>query len=294
MSKLTGPLIYLGGLVILLFLSALLIKNKAFYPLLFFATLYCMALNFIVSRRWPSSRFQQSRIDYKDSFIIAFSAFLLNEIIFNPSINWISSELSNKFLPTEYMEAVRIAPFWLQIFLALFVFEGLSYLTHRFTHWAGPLWQRAHSVHHEQTSFGVSLAFRFGYADHFFNNLVKVVFLQFFQVSQEAFLVIMVTGIYVSFMIHLNTSLKFGLINGLLNTSDSHIWHHDSERRVNYAGGLLMIFDKIGGTYYCPDTAPERVGIDGVTRARSAWETLSLRPLCRPGTDGAPAQDRLR
>ena len=120
---------------------------------------------------------------------------------------------------------------------------------------------------------------RFPYAEYFVYQMTRVVILQLTQIDSSVVVAAMVLSLYGSIFCHANTSLPFGFLNRFFNTPEVHLWHHDVDLRVNYSFGILVIFDKIAGTYYSPGFGPSQLGIDGVDERRSGLETMLLRPL---------------
>jgi sterol desaturase/sphingolipid hydroxylase (fatty acid hydroxylase superfamily) len=243
------------------------------------AYLLSVAVAVGISILWPGDRFRETSRDLGEALVICGVGLITTHLFFGPWSTQLSGLITEKFLGQDFRATMRNLPLWLALPLALFIFEGVGYLLHRLSHFSGPLWDRVHSVHHEPRAFGVALAMRFPYAEYFVYQMTRVVILQLTQIDSSVVVAAMVLSLYGSIFCHANTSLPFGFLNRFFNTPEVHLWHHDVDLRVNYSFGILVIFDKIAGTYYSPGFGPSQLGIDGVDERRSGLETMLLRPL---------------
>lgn len=276
MLKVIGPTIYISSAATVLLISTLMGQAGMFklqFPAVY---LFSVAINALTTRYWPSENHKESRREFLDALIITTFSFGTTHLLFGPWANSIASWLST-LLSNSYIEAARGTPVWITFFIALFCYEAFGYIYHRVTHTWEPLWRRIHSVHHEPETFGVALLLRLSYAEFFILQMTRVVILKACGIDPPIIISVMVISIYGGIIAHTNTSLKYGFLNKFFNTPNVHIWHHGQGTRANYSFGILIVFDRLAGTYYCPESSPARLGIDGTMRKRSSWETLALR-----------------
>ena len=169
----------------------------------------------------------------------------------------------------EWIEEFRIVSIdmsswlhWLMLFLSL---EFFYYWMHRMSHEVRWLWA-SHSVHHSPLSITFSGAYRLS-----ITNLLSGLFLFFtplyiigFPVWSVA--VMLSINLLYQFWLHTEIIPRLGFLEGILNTPSNHRVHHSIEPEYidKNHGGVLMIFDRIFGTYAAekPDQ-PIRYGLIG-------------------------------
>ncbi len=281
MRKLLGPVIYLLGMLLVLAATIQFIRLEWLTGVFAAAYLLSVAVTSLISTLWPGERFRESYVELGEALVICGVGVSATHLFFGPWSLQLSGFISEYFLGQGFRTTMRSLPVWLAFPLALLIFEGAGYLLHRLSHCSGPLWNRVHSVHHEPRAFGVALAMRFPYAEYFLYQMTRVLILQLTQIEYSVVIAAMVLSLYGSIFCHANTSLRFGVLNQFFNTPEVHLWHHDVELRVNYSFGVLVLFDRITGTYYSPGFAPGQLGIDGVDERRSGLQTMLLQPLRR-------------
>ena len=156
--------------------------------------------------------------------------------------------------------------------VAILLADLSYYWMHRTEHKYRCLWA-LHSVHHSSEDFNLSVAFRLsvfeGAIEWIF--LVPMVVLGFnpFQVIVAFILIAQYQA-----WIHTEHISKLSWLEGWLNTPSSHRVHHGSNTRYldcNY-GGVLMIWDRLFGTYRCED---ERV-VYGLTKNINSNNPLKI------------------
>ncbi len=157
-------------------------------------------------------------------------------------------------------------------------------LPHRqLPHWKSA-WERSHSVHHAPHAYGAAIAIRSALPDYFAVHLTRALALHIAHFDPSVSVTAMVLPVHGTIACHVNTSLRFGPLNLVLNTPNVHLWHHDAELRVNYSIGILVVFDQLAGAYYCPRSGCPRMGADDIAPSRSVWEVLTLKPPHRFGS----------
>jgi sterol desaturase/sphingolipid hydroxylase (fatty acid hydroxylase superfamily) len=170
---------------------------------------------------------------------------------------------------------------------AVLLADFCYYVEHRAAHRAGWLWKLYHAVHHSSPDYTVATAYRVS----FVNQLVAPLF--YLPCVLAGFEPMLVLALQV-FTIHYQAWVHTGAIGRLpfadawLNTPANHRMHHDAEmsaRGVNF-GGILMIWDRLFGTY----AAPRPVRAFGIAGAPTPgnWRELYTAPFA---SDGAARRD---
>ncbi len=144
-------------------------------------------------------------------------------------------------------------------YVALFLgLEFCYYWYHRAAHEVYLLWA-THSTHHSPNEMTLSAAYRLGWLP--FLSFSWVFFLPLVLIGFSPIAVFTMLSINLMYQFWLHTKLigKLSWIEGILNTPSAHRVHHASNSDYldkNY-GGILMIFDRIFGTY-----VPEKEGLE--------------------------------
>jgi sterol desaturase/sphingolipid hydroxylase (fatty acid hydroxylase superfamily) len=143
---------------------------------------------------------------------------------------------------------------WWTIGFLFIALEFAYYWYHRASHQINVMWA-THSTHHSPNEMVFASAIRLGWTPllsftwMFFLPLVWIGF-----TTTEVFGMLSLNLLY-QFLVHTRLIGKLGFIEGILNTPSAHRVHHASNEEYldkNY-GGVLMIYDRLFGTY-----APER------------------------------------
>lgn len=134
------------------------------------------------------------------------------------------------------------------------------YLLHRFEF----LWQ-IHKIHHAQKTLGFASNRHFHWLEYLVFRSVGYVPLNMIGFSLESyFLVTMWMGYLLGFLSHSNVKLRWGILNYLLITPDTHFWHHAKNvphrYGVNFASNLV-IWDQLFGVFYLPKDEEPELGI---------------------------------
>lgn len=138
-------------------------------------------------------------------------------------------------------------PAYVALFFAL---EFAYYWFHRASHRVR-FWWLTHSVHHSPNEFTLSTAYRLGWTGRLTLMLVFFVPLAALGFPPVMIVVALAINLLYQFWIHAEWIPKLGPLEGILNTPSAHRVHHASNVEyldANY-GGVLMIFDRMFGTY---------------------------------------------
>ena len=187
-------------------------------------------------------------------------------------------------------------PLWAQVILAMVVAEFGLYWAHRLAHTV-PLFWRFHAVHHSVKRLWIVNQGRFHLGDIFESLLISQPFLLLAGAPMEALLWVSAITTYIGILTHCNVEMRFGPLNLVFNTPQTHRWHHSIDRAEgdrNF-GESLLIFDHVFGTYFCPKdrVAPETIGIAdnmpksflGQVAAPFQWRRLQSRDPRQPAHD---------
>ncbi|MPZ30930.1 MAG: sterol desaturase family protein [Rhodospirillales bacterium] len=136
------------------------------------------------------------------------------------------------------------------ILLLFFGLEFLYYWYHRFSHTTRWFWS-GHSPHHSPNQLNLSAAYRLGWFGRltgstlFFTPLVLLGF------TPTVVLASLVLNLLYQFWLHTDWIPRLGRLEGIFNTPSNHRVHH--ARNPEYLdanfGGVLVIFDRLFGTY---------------------------------------------
>ena len=144
-------------------------------------------------------------------------------------------------------------PIWMQAVLMILVVDFLRYWLHRAAHENKTLW-RLHAVHHSVEQLYWLNTARF-------HPLEKAL-----QMSLDSlpFLLMGVDGKVLAlyylayatngFFQHCNIRLRYGVLNYIVGSAETHRWHHSRlprESNANY-GNTVIVWDLLFGTWYLP------------------------------------------
>jgi len=139
---------------------------------------------------------------------------------------------------------------------AFFAVEFAYYWLHRFGHEIRWMWA-SHSVHHSPTSITFSGAYRLAVTGIFSGMFVFFLPLMILGFSPKMIFTIFALNLIYQFFLHTELIPKLGFLEKILNTPSHHRVHHAINEQYidkNY-GGILIIFDRMFGTYAVEDSA---------------------------------------
>ncbi|WP_417522935.1 sterol desaturase family protein [Marinovum sp.] len=156
-------------------------------------------------------------------------------------------------------------PLWLEMILAVLIFDFAIWLQHLVTHKVPLLW-RLHRVHHADVEFDVTTAIRFHPVEIALSMLLKIGLVYLIGPAAWAVVIFEVLLNGTAMFNHSNLRLPLGLdalLRRVLVTPDMHRVHHSVQRHEhdsNY-GFSLSLWDHIFRTY----RAQPEEGHDGMT-----------------------------
>ena len=183
-------------------------------------------------------------------------------------------------------------PFWVQLVEAFVLSDFLSYWAHRWLH-GRQLWA-FHAIHHGVVEMDWLSTIR--------NHPVNVVVQRFVLTAPLLLLGFPVAAILTlapfsaiyNIFTHANVNWRYGPLRYVFVSPLMHRWHHTPEAQgcnSNY-GEALAIWDVLFGTFYLPDGAPKRLGLDEAPPEDVIGQTIwPARYFLRRAPSLAPAEE---
>ncbi|MEM8917497.1 MAG: sterol desaturase family protein [Pseudomonadota bacterium] len=145
---------------------------------------------------------------------------------------------------------------WWTVGLALLAADFVYYWEHRIAHEVRLFWTQ-HAVHHSSRHMNTTVAIRFG---PFEGAISAALHFPLILIGFPAELVFFGILVVLAYQVWIHTELidKLGFLDGILNTPANHRVHHACDDKYidkNY-GGILIIWDRIFGTYQREEEAP--------------------------------------
>lgn len=153
-------------------------------------------------------------------------------------------------------------PIWLQIIEIYTATDIIGYWTHRLFH-RGKWWP-FHAVHHSSEDLDWLSSVRLHPVNDLVSKFCQVTPLLLLGFNPFATLSAAPFFTLYAILLHAAVDWDFGPLRGVITSPVFHRWHHSKDREAwdkNF-GGLLVIWDRIFGTYYMPKgRVPENFGI---------------------------------
>ena len=153
-------------------------------------------------------------------------------------------------------------PIAAQVVLMVLAVDFMRYWLHRASHTFMPLW-RLHEVHHSPDLLYMLNVGRF-------HPLEKV--LQF-SLDTVPFVLLgvappVIAGYFLAYSVngffqHSNLRLRYGWLNHIVGSAETHRWHHARDPKTGYCnfGNTVIIWDHLFGTWYLPKARALDIGI---------------------------------
>jgi ornithine lipid hydroxylase len=173
-------------------------------------------------------------------------------------------------------------PIWLQAILMVLVVDFFRYWLHRAAHENDTLW-RIHSVHQSVEQLYWLNTARF----HPLEKALQMSLdsLPFLLMGVDARVLSLYYLAYATngFFQHCNVRLRYGILNYVVGSAETHRWHHSrvpKESNANY-GNTVIIWDLLFGTWYLPkEREVESLGLQDPAYPKS-FLTLMRAPFRR-------------
>ena len=184
-------------------------------------------------------------------------------------------------------------PLFGQALLMVLAVDFLRYWLHRACHGFAPLW-RLHEVHHSPDILYTLNVGRFHPLEkvlHFSLDTVPFVLLGVApEVVAAYFLFYAVNG----FFQHSNLQLRYGLLNYLVGSAETHRWHHARDLKLascNF-GNTTIVWDVLFGTWYLPRDRSLEIGIPDRHYPKDFWSQMFI-PFRKGQSPGRSLRSRI-
>jgi sterol desaturase/sphingolipid hydroxylase (fatty acid hydroxylase superfamily) len=160
--------------------------------------------------------------------------------------------------------SVASLPGAIQVVVLFVLIDFSAWIGHYWLHRFEFLWQ-FHKIHHAQKTLGFASNRHFHWMEYLVFKPVGYIPLSMIGFSVESFFfVTMWMGYFLGFLSHSNVKIRWGFLNHLFITPDTHFWHHAKNvphrYGVNFAS-VLVIWDQIFGVFYLPKNEQPELGI---------------------------------
>ena len=173
-------------------------------------------------------------------------------------------------------------PIWLQAMLMILVVDFLRYWLHRAAHENDTLW-RLHSVHHSVEQLYWLNTARFHPLEKALQMVLDSLPFLLMQVDAKVLALYYIAYATNGFFQHCNIRLRYGVLNYIVGSAETHRWHHSRvprESNANY-GNTVIVWDLIFGTWYLPrEREITDLGLQDATYPKS-FLTLMRAPFRR-------------
>lgn len=168
-------------------------------------------------------------------------------------------------------------PLWAQVLAMVLAVDFLRYWVHRACHTWMPLW-RLHEVHHSPDILYTLNVGRFHPLEKLLHFACDGLPFLLLGVAPEVlagyFLLYAVNG----FFQHSNLRLRYGWLNYVVGSAETHRWHHarDPRRAQCNFGNTVILWDLLFGTWYLPkDGAALDIGIMDRGYPKGFWAQMA-------------------
>lgn len=144
-------------------------------------------------------------------------------------------------------------PIWTQAVLMVFVVDLLRYWLHRAAHENKTLW-RLHAVHHSVEQLYWLNTVRFHPLEKALQMSLDSLPFLLMAVDPKVLALYYVAYATNGFFQHCNIRLRYGPLNYIVGSAETHRWHHSrepAESNANY-GNTVIVWDVLFGTWYLP------------------------------------------
>lgn len=167
-------------------------------------------------------------------------------------------------------------PVWLQAVLMILVVDLLRYWLHRAAHENDTLW-RLHSVHHSVRQLYWLNTARF----HFIEKTMQMMLdsLPFLLMAVDPVVLSLYYIAYATngFFQHCNIDVRYGILNYIVGSAETHRWHHSRiprESNANY-GNTVIVWDLVFGTWFLPrEGSVQALGLQDPSYPKSFWALM--------------------
>ena len=160
---------------------------------------------------------------------------------------------------------------WIQAVLMVFAVDFLRYWLHRAAHENDTLW-RLHSVHHSVEQLYWLNTARFHPLEKALQMALDSLPFLLMRVDPRVLALYYLAYATNGFFQHCNIKLRYGPLNYIVGSAETHRWHHSRlarESNANY-GNTVIIWDVLFGTWYLPkEREVDHLGLQDPTYPKS-------------------------
>lgn len=144
-------------------------------------------------------------------------------------------------------------PLWAQALTMVLAVDFLRYWLHRFSHENDTLW-RLHSVHHSVEQLYWLNTGRFHPIEKALQMSLDSVPFLLMGVAPEVLSLYYLSYATNGFFQHCNIDVRYGVLNYIVGSAETHRWHHSREPRESNAnyGNTVIVWDLLFGTWFLP------------------------------------------
>ncbi len=144
-------------------------------------------------------------------------------------------------------------PLWSQALLMVMAVDFLRYWLHRMCHENDTLW-RLHAVHHSVEQLYWLNTGRFHPLEKTLQMLLDSVPFLLMGVAPEVLALYYLSYATNGFFQHCNIDVRYGFLNYVVGSAETHRWHHSREPRESNAnyGNTVIVWDVLFGTWFLP------------------------------------------
>jgi sterol desaturase/sphingolipid hydroxylase (fatty acid hydroxylase superfamily) len=154
-------------------------------------------------------------------------------------------------------------PIWLQAVLMVLAVDFMRYWLHRFSHENDTMW-KLHSVHHSVEQLYWLNTGRFHPIEKTLQMSLDSLPFVLMGVDPQVLALYYLSYATNGFFQHCNIELRYGVLNYIVGSAETHRWHHSREPRESNAnyGNTVIVWDLLFGTWFLPnDRGPEAIGL---------------------------------
>ncbi|MEN0060626.1 MAG: sterol desaturase family protein [Myxococcota bacterium] len=153
---------------------------------------------------------------------------------------------------------------WFTALACVLLVDFGYYWEHRLGHEVNWFWASFHATHHSANHFDQTVGARLSFTEHLLNWPALAILFIMVGLGFHPLLVVSSYGLVLAWQqwIHTETIGRLPWLDGWLNTPSNHRVHHGRNPEYldrNY-GGILMIWDRLFGTY-APEVTPVDYGL---------------------------------
>jgi sterol desaturase/sphingolipid hydroxylase (fatty acid hydroxylase superfamily) len=144
-------------------------------------------------------------------------------------------------------------PVWIQAILMILAVDFLRYWLHRAAHESDTLW-RLHSVHHSVEQLYWLNTARFHPIEKALQMALDSLPFLLLGVNEVVLSLYYISYASNGFFQHCNIDLRYGFLNYVVGSAETHRWHHSREPKeanANY-GNTVIVWDLLFGTWFLP------------------------------------------